>query len=199
MLHPPGHGSSSQTTPATAEAPHSGTALRGPTATGPVPRHSRGALCSPRLPGSEQTSNETEPTGTFSKPGAVRSKADTTQVGVRGKPDGPGGSAAPGPPRCVALPLGPGPAALRVQPRAGLCAQREKDFTPKEKQRSVSSWDTSKGTILRSQWGARGTFCFSCAATEAVFHLSPVLFCPRNLFFFFSLLLEEGESKFFQM
>lgn len=86
----------------------------------------------PAPPGSEQTRNETEPTGTFSKPGAVRSKADTTQVGVRGKPDGPGGSAAPGPPRCVALPLGPGPAALRIQPRAGLCAQREKDFTAKE-------------------------------------------------------------------
>lgn len=108
--------------------------------------------------------------------------------------------------RCRAVPLapraGPGPAALRVQPRAGLCAQREKDFTAKEKQRSMSSRDTSKGTILRGQWGSRGHFFFffSCAATEAAIHFSPVLFCPRNLssFFFFFLPLEEGEGKFAQ-
>lgn len=99
-------------------APRSGTAFRGPAAQTPprdaarggAPRpaaRTRGAPRTPRRPGSERSGNETEPTGTFSKPGAVRSDADSTQVGVPGKTDGPGGSAPPRPPPRGAAPLAP--------------------------------------------------------------------------------------------
>lgn len=158
------------------------------------------------LPKSEQSSNETEPTGTFPKPGAVRSNADMTQVGVRGKPDGPRRLRCSSPAAVQRGPVrpreGPEPAALCVQPRVRLCAQREKDFTAKDKQRSMSSRDTSKGTILRGQRGARGIFfaCFRCAAAEAAVHLSArETFFPFFFFPFFTLPLEKGEDKFVQM
>lgn len=153
------------------------------------------------LPKSEQSSNETEPTGTFPKPGAVRSNADMTQVGVRGKPDGPRRLRCSSPAAVQRGPArpreGPEPAALCVQPRVWLCAQREKDFTAKDKQRSMSSRDTSKRTILRGQRGARGVFLLVLDVQPQ--RLQSTFLPEKPFFLFFSLPLEKGEDKFVQM
>lgn len=126
-----GWGSPSWTTPATAEPPPLWDGVLGTdssrhprgTRSGALRRaalRTRGALRTPLLPGSEQSSNETEPTGMF--PSLARSGAAQTRPRwvSEENPTAPGGSAPPHPLRCGTAPLapreGPGPAALRVQP-----------------------------------------------------------------------------------
>lgn len=118
-----------------------------------------GTLRTPRLPGSEQSSNETEPTGTF--PSLARSGETQTRPRwvSEENPTTPGRlrSSSPaavrgGPARPPRKGSGPGPAVLRVQP-PGLGSAHSERESSQRKRRYRSVRDTSKGTILRDQAG----------------------------------------------
>lgn len=128
--------------PSHSRAPHAGTAFRGATAAGPVPRCSTaspvllGALCAPRLsPGPSKA--VTKPSLPARFPSLARSGATQTRPRwvSEENPTALGGSAAPRPPRCSAVPLAPGkdPGQQRSASSPGLGSAHSERKTSQQK------------------------------------------------------------------